>query len=365
MNNDKRTILITGAAGYVGEMLCDQLAKRDDVERIIALDKDEQTKLTKSLEKVLYIQANLAEAGWQNKVIPYMPDTIVHTAWQIRTLYGREKEQWRLNVEASEAVFNFAFANRFVKKLIYFSTAASYSARPENSIEHYFTEAEGLRDDDYLYAKEKKVVEEKLYNTYSKAQLEEKHYPQITVLRPAAITGPKGRFMTVRFGLQSALRGDLKGGFLNKLVSLMTSYMPATTSWARQFVHEDDVLGVVTHLIFSPNAWSYEVFNLTPNGKPVLADEMAKIVDKKVLMVPSWMVRLSFWSLWHLTRGRIPTSQGVWRVYSYPILMSGDKLTVVYRCRYSSLEAISTTAGNYEYCVPEAEKVLNNLDSKN
>lgn len=356
MKNEKRTILIAGAAGYVGEMLCDQFSKRDDVEKIIAIDKEPITDFLKGLSKIEYIQMNLADAGWQNKVIPFMPDTIVHTAWQIRTLYGREKEQWRLNVEGSEEIFNFAFANRFVKKLVYFSTAASYSARSSNSIDHYFTEAEGLRDDDYLYAKEKKLVEEKLYNAYSKAQLEEKHYPQITVLRPAAITGPKGRFMKVRFGLQSALHGDLKKGFLNKFVSLLTSYMPATPSWARQFVHEDDVLGVVTHLVFSPNAWSYEVFNLTPTGKPVLVEDMARVVGKKVLPVYPWMVRLAFWSLWHLTRGRIPTSQGVWRVYSYPILMSGDKLTVIYRCRYTSLEAISSTVGNYEYCVPDAKR---------
>ena len=352
MLDNKRTILVTGAAGYVGEMLCDQLAKRDDVETVIGIDKEPQSAFSKNIPKLIYIQQNLADMGWQNKVISYMPDTIVHTAWQIRAMYGQEEEGWRWNIDGSQAVFTFAFTNRFVKKLIHFSTAASYSARAGNSLDHYFTEAEGFRPDDYIYAAEKKVAEENLQKLYESALTGGKHFPQITVLRPAAITGPRGRYMRVRFGLQSALQGSLKGGLINKIVTTLTSLFPATKGWVRQFIHEDDVTAVVEHCVFALNAWSYEVFNLTPTGEPVYANMMAKIVGKEVLLLSPWMIRLAFWACWHGTRGRIPTCPGSWRFYAYPLLMSGDKLAAIYRCRYSSKEAITYTNGLYEDFVP-------------
>jgi nucleoside-diphosphate-sugar epimerase len=352
MLNNKRTILITGASGYVGEMLCDQFAKRDDVEVIIALDKEPQSTFSKQIPKVIYIQYNLADLGWQNLVLPYMPDTIVHTAWQIRALYNNPKEQERWNVSGSKAVFDFAFNNRFVKKLIHFSTASSYSARADNTFNHYFTEAEGFRDDDYVYAYEKKVVEENLHETYEIAISNEQYCPQITVLRPASITGPRGRYMRIRFGLQSALQGNLRGGFINRVVTALTSFFPATGGWVRQFIHEDDVNDIVEHCVFSQNAWSYEIFNITPTGDPVYANDMAKAVGKKILPVHPQLIRFAFWIFWHLTQGRIPTCPGSWRFYSYPILMSGDKLTAIYRCRYSSKEAIEYTNGRYEEFVP-------------
>lgn len=348
--------MITGAAGYVGEMLCEQFSKRDDVETVIALDKQPQPDFLKKLSKVVYIEQNLADSGWQNKILPYMPDTIVHTAWQIRAMYGKEAEQRRWNVEGAKAVFEFAFSNRFVKKLVHFSTAASYSARPDNQIDHYFTEAEGLREDDYVYAKEKKIVEEELNNIYESYLNKDEPSPQLTVLRPAAITGPRGRHLRVRFGLQSALQGNFGDGFVNSVIKSLTAFMPATKGWVRQFIHEDDVVDVVEHVVFARNAWSYEVFNLTPTGDPVFAPAMAKVVGKKVLPVYPWMVRLAFWLLWHLTRGRVPTCAGAWRFYSYPILMSGDKLTAIYRCRYSSLEAISFTDGRYGKYIADNER---------
>lgn len=362
MLNNKRTILVTGAAGYVGEMLCDQLAKREDVELVIGLDKEPQSDFSKKIPKLIYVQHNLADMGWQNKVMSYMPDTIVHTAWQIRAMYGQELEQWRWNVDGSQALFTFALTNRFVKKLIHFSTAASYGAQSSNSFDHYFTEAEGLRNDDYIYAAEKKVVEEKLQKLHESALAKGQHFPQVTVLRPAAITGPRGRYLRVRFGLQSALQGNLKGGLINKLVTTLTSLFPATKGWVRQFIHEDDVTAVVEHCIFSQNAWTYEVFNLTPTGEPVYAEEMAKIVGKEILFLSPWMVRLAFWSCWHGTIGRIPTCAGSWRFYAYPLLMSGDKLSAIYQCQYSSKEAITYTNGSYEDFIPR-EKRRNALPS--
>jgi nucleoside-diphosphate-sugar epimerase len=354
--NETRTIVITGGAGYVGEMLCDQFSKREEVGMIIAIDKEEQSEFSKSIPKVTYVKANLADGAWQTQVMALKPDTIVHTAWQIRAMYGNPSEQWRWNVEGSQAVFDFAFANSSVKKLVYFSTASSYAAKKDNTLTHYFTEAEGFRPDDYIYAHEKKVTEENLKRTFDAAVAAGKVVPQVTVVRPAAITGPRGRYMRIRFGLQSALSGNLKGNFVYKLVTALTSFVPATSGWVRQFIHEDDVTDIVAHLAFETQAWQYEVFNITPLGEPVLAADMAEAVGKKILPITPSMARLAFFFFWHGTRGRVPTCPGSWRFYSYPVLMSGEKLASIYKCQYRSKDAFRFTDGRYESYVPNELK---------
>ncbi len=348
-----QTIFIVGGAGYVGEMLCDQLSKRDDVTAIVALDKEPQSEFSKQIPKVTYIQHNMADDGWQEKVAALKPTTVVHTAWQIRAMYGQPHEQWRWNVEGSDKIFTFAMETESVDKLIYFSTASSYSARANNMIEHRFTELEGFRDDDYIYAHEKKVTEERLKAQFDARKAEGKPVPQVFIVRPAAITGPRGRYMRMRFGLQSALQGNLKGGFVYKLVTAMTAFVPATPLWVRQFIHEDDVTDIVTKFAFEPFSLDYVVFNITPEGEPVLASDMAEAVGKRILPIQPWMARFAFFVFWHATRGKVPTCPGSWRFYSYPVVMSGAKLATVYQCKYSSKDAFQYTDGRYESFVPE------------
>lgn len=348
----KHTVFVVGT-GYVGEMLCDQFAKRDDVARIIALDKEPQSDFLKEVPKLTYIHANMADDGWQGQVHEYAPDIIVHTAWQIRALYGRSNEQWRWNVGGSDKVFDFAFTTPSVAKLIYFSTAASYSARVDNTFTHRFTEAEGFRDDDYIYAHEKKVTEERLLTRYERAQADGGQVPQVFIVRPAAITGPRGRYMRIRFGLQSALQGNLTGGVVNRIVTALTSFVPAPPGWVRQFIHEDDVTDAVAHLAFDEVSGAYEAYNLTPESEPVYPTDMARAVGKRVMPIRPWMVRLAFWFFWHATRGRIPTCPGSWRFYSYPVLMSGEKLATIYTCAHTSKDAFQYTDGRYASFVPE------------
>lgn len=350
------TIFITGGAGYVGEMLCEQLSKRDDIGAIITLDKEPQSEFSKAIPKLTYIQHNMADDGWQKVVAKAKPDVVIHSAWQIRAMYGETAKQWRWNVDGSDNVFSFAFDNPSVRKLIYFSTAASYAAYVDNSVTHRFTEAEGFRDDEYLYAKEKKVTEDRLHALYQERKETGEHTPQVFVVRPAAITGPRGRFMQVRFGLQSALQGNLGKGMINRLVTLLTAFVPATKGWVRQFIHEDDVADIITKFTFEPFSFDYEVFNITPESEPVLAADMAQAVGKKVLPITPWMARIAFFLFWHGTRGKIPTAPHVWRFYSYPIVMSGAKLAMVYDCKYSSKDAVTYTDGRYESWVPDDKK---------
>ena len=350
----KHTLLITGAAGYVGGMLVRKFAERDDVERVIGIDKEPRPEFLEGVDKLTYLEINTADA-WESEVRELAPDVVINTAWQIREIYGNRELSWRWNIDGSDKVFDFVFEEPSVKKLIHFSTVASYGAFPTNTLEHRFTEDEPFRVTDYLYAEEKRISEEHLFLKY---QLHQEARPDvnIAILRPAAITGPRGRFMRIRFGLQAALSGQLKDSLVYRIVSLMTAFVPVTPKWLRQFIHEDDVVGIVERIAFGEPSGTYEVFNICPPGPVVLGTDMARAVGKRTVLIAPWMVRIPFFFFWHLTRGKIPTARGSWKGYSYPIAVDGSKVTkkLGYTYQYEGFNAFNYTDGVYEYSVPPA-----------
>lgn len=347
------TIFITGAAGYVGFALIEKLVAREDIARIIALDKEAAPDELRH-PKVTYIQANTND-DWQAEVANYVPDIVIHTAWQIRDIYGNYALQKAWNIDGSDKVFDFAFSQPSVKRLVHFSTVSSYGAYPENTIEHRFTEDEPFRKSDYNYAEEKRLVEVSLKKKYDAARAKGKEI-DVAIIRPAAITGPRGRFARIRFGLQSALSGQLTGSFVYSLVTFLTSFVPAPPKWARQFIHEDDIVDITELLAFSENVTGCEAFNACPPGPVVLAPDMAKAVGKRIVPVPPTLIRMAFFCMWHLTRGKIPTARGAWKGYSYPILVDGSKLTRLhgYQYRMAGKDAFVYTDGRYESVVPQS-----------
>ncbi len=220
---EQHTVLITGAAGYVGGMLVRKFAARGDVAKVIGLDKEPLPEFIKDVAKLTYIEANTSDGSWQEKVRVLAPDIVVHTAWQIRMLYGHNDTTWKWNVDGSRAVFDFAFAQPSVKRLVHFSTVSLYGAYPTNTFEHRFKEDEPMRETEYRYGVEKAAAEKELLEVVAAAGM---RGPMVAVVRPAAITGPRGRYMRIRFGLQAALSGQLKGGIYG-VISALVSLVPA------------------------------------------------------------------------------------------------------------------------------------------
>jgi nucleoside-diphosphate-sugar epimerase len=345
-NENKLKILITGGAGYVGTMLAEQFSERSDVSDIVCIDKESRPELLDGKDNIKFIQKNLDE-DWETEVSDFNPDVVIHTAWQIREMYGQKDKQWSWNIGGSDKVFDYAFSTPSVKKLIHFSTVSSYSAKKDNKVDHFFTEEEPFRESDYLYATEKKVAEEHLKEKYKAAD----NPPQVFIIRPAAITGPRGRYMRVRFGLQSTLSGQLKDSksFWHKLISKMVSFTPITEKWVRQFIHEDDITDIVKLFTFNDLEGKYEIFNAAPPGDVVFGEDMARAVGKKSVKVPPILIRFVFFWMWHLSRGKVPTSKGGWKSYSYPIVVDGSKLTNKYGFQYrmNSLDAFTKIEGRY------------------
>lgn len=432
----KKTILITGGAGYVGAMLCDQFARRDDIETIIAIDKEPETDLTlnnPNKNKIIYIQSNLSDEvvesvrigdvvdtlahdgklhnhlnksdkireelshtdpskavevadTWESVVAKYKPSIVIHTAWQIREIYGDRPLSYKWNIDGSDRVFDYVFNfknkhsdNKYnqAEKLVYFSTVSSYGAFADNSVDYFFKETDKFRETKYLYAEEKRWAEQHLEKKYAHyidtiksessanvhtdgdsknnettaSDSSKDNKVQVFILRPAAITGPRGRYDRIRFGLQSALAGNLDKSFVNRIVTALTSFVPVTPKWLRQFIHEDDVADIVELLALHDDVKGvYEVFNICPPGETVRGADMAKAVGKSMIMIHPYMARAAFFVLWHLSRGKIPTGEGAWKGYSYPIAVTGEKLTDQYGYvyKYKSKDAFKNNEGRYK-----------------
>jgi nucleoside-diphosphate-sugar epimerase len=319
---------VTGGSGYVGKVLLKKVLEENLADKVIVLDKDELREDFKNNTKVVFIKKNLVE-NWEEEVAKFAPTHVVHLAWQIRTMYGKKKLQNHWNIDGSERVFNFVKNTPSVKTFVHFSTVASYGAFPDNTFEKVFTEEDKFRVTNYLYAEEKRIVEEVLQKVFAQNDSSK----NIFVIRPASITGPSGRERS-SFGLQSALSGKIASqNFLFKIISKVLQFMPGTHGWARQFVFEEDIVNAVLTMFKEEKKWSgINVYNLCPkevdqNSKNYIdANEMGQMLGKKVIFFPPVLVRVLCFFAWHLTLGKIPTSSGVWKAYSYPIVVDGRKI---------------------------------------
>jgi len=342
-------IFITGAAGYVGGMLAELFLADERVARVVALDmKDTGDKFPKNDPKFARVTFNLGDDGWQEAVLKYgRPDVVIHCAYVIRQGFGRKREwQNKCNLTAADKGFDFVFASK-IPRLIHFSTVASYGARPENTTDHWFKESDPFREEKYLYGVDKKIIEEKLRAAYSRAKAASfpgAFLPQVLVVRPCAISGPRGQFIFKRFGLLQMVKEGLP-------------IIPITgPQAARQYIHEDDVADIIFLMAFGGVKGEYEIFNIAPPGF-LLLKEMARAIGKKTIRIPMWLGKLGFAFLWYAFRGLVPTVPVAINSYTYPIIVDGSKITGFgYKYKFGCGEALAASQGRYALKAEELKR---------
>jgi nucleoside-diphosphate-sugar epimerase len=322
-----RCVVAVGA-GYVGKILINKLLKEANTEKIFVIDKDY---LNFGNPKIVFIHKNLVD-NWEEDIEVQNNTQVIHLAWQIRTMYGRSKLQWHWNIDGSKKVFEFVRRHSDkIRTFIHFSTVASYGAFKDNTFQKYFVEEEKFRSTDYLYAEEKRIAEEEMDKILGGAATTRPANTNLFVIRPASITGPVGRERS-GFGLQSALAGKVSSknfleNFIFSIVKKILQFMPATSGWARQFVFEDDIVNAVVCMCNTARRFDkIQKYNLCPENSYIDAKEMAVFLNKKPIYFHPRLVQVLCFFAWHITFGRIPTSAGVWKAYSYPILVNGQKI---------------------------------------
>jgi len=322
-------ILVTGAGGYIGGMLVEKLLKTYPDVFIIGIDLLPEPEKWKDEKRVFWIKGDLAKNFWQEKVLSLGKlDVLVHCAFRIRTPFGKVKAYEKNNLLASKNVFEFAFQNN-IPHLVYLSTVSSYGARKEN-IGRLIKEEEPFLETKNPYGYQKKLVEEELKNLFEKYQPSTK----VTVLRLNSVTGPKGQSLSSKFGLIT---------FLKKLLPFV---LELNTHWARQFVHEDDVLEII-FLSFNRDGENFAVYNVAPS-QFLEVGEIAKILNKKTIHLPIWFVKLGLFLLWPISFGKLIPPQAVDGLV-YPINVDGSKVEkeLGFHYRYSAKDAFLGQVGNY------------------
>lgn len=320
-------ILITGAGGYVGSLLTTRLLADVAIEKVVATDLDlsQQGVSWPAGDKLVLEQGQLHDLAFVDRLKRHLPiDAVIHAAFQMRAGYGRNAAIVAANNIAScRNVFEFCFANG-VRRLFHFSSAAAYGARQGNVAKVFFGEDAPLREERYPYGVQKRVVEELLESRYR----ELKPDTTVVVLRPCSVTGPLGQ--------RSPNKAISLISFLKRLLPVIPEISP---EWARQFLHEEDLVRVVQALLSAP-LQGYEIFNLAPHDYLTAAD-MAAALNKRTIRVPAWMVQVVFSLLWHVTRGRVPTAPGSINSFRYPINMDGRRIQRIgFEYRYQSKAAL-------------------------
>lgn len=307
------TVAITGASGLIGRRLVDVLEARDDVTRIVGLDVTVPTGVRGP--RYVHHAADVRDANAVRAALSGV-DVVVHLAFLIDS--HRDGDHMRsVNVDGSRTVLEAAHAAG-ARRIVHLSSVVAYGAHPDNDLP--LTEASALRGTaDYDYSEHKREVEEWLWPWHA-----DRPGPRLTVLRPAAVLGP---------GVDSVV---------TRLMELPR--MPAVAGHRPplQFVHVDDVVSAIVHVIDHELDGAY---NVCSEGW-VPYDEVVAMVGREMLEVPAGVAASAADLGWRLGLTGYPV--GVVQLLMHPWVMSAARLTATgWHPRHTNREALAETLAEH------------------
>lgn len=309
-------VAITGAAGYLGQLLLRRLCQEPSVERILALDirpiPAEDGRVAPVIHDVTRPMADL--------FVEHGIEVAAHMAYILNPTHNRRLER-RVNVGGTENFFAAAHEAGLSTVLIA-SSATAYGAWPDNP--PLLKETDPLRGKPgYSY------VEDKIVQEHLTAQFMATH--------------PRTRVITIR---PSVVIGEHVDNFISRFYTRSLGITVRGTNPPTPLVHQDDVAEAMWSLL-SEDAPS-GAYNLDAPGPPPL-QEAARMTSGRVLEVPApalyvlaavgWRLRLRV-----LTEAPPPMLDYL----RYPWASDGSKVTRLtdFCYRYTAREALADFVGH-------------------
>lgn len=258
-------VLITGAAGFIGQQVLDQLAIQHPRWTLIAADIRPQHRhnLPPNVEPVLL---DISQAGAVHDcVATWKPQAIVHLASVVTPPRGMGEAQLHaIDVGGTQAVLDAAIAEG-VEQLIVTSSGAAYGYYPENA--EWIDEDHPLRGHgQFAYAKHKREVEQRL------AEARRRHPPlKQLVLRPGTILGKQVNNQITELFKKRAVMG-IRGSD-SRFV----------------FIWDQDVVNIIVQGL---ERQAEGIFNLAGDGALSL-QEIAALLGKPYRPLPASLIRFA------------------------------------------------------------------------
>jgi len=256
-------VLITGAAGYIGQQLLSQLAIQQPQWTLIAADIRPQSRVNMKLNIEPVLLDISQPVAVQNCVATWKPQAVVHLASVVTPPPGMSEAQLHaIDVGGTQALVQAALKHG-VEQLIITSSGAAYGYDPRNA--EWLDEDQPLRGHaHFAYAKHKREVECLLAETRLR-------HPQLKqlVLRPGTILGKQVNNQITELFKQRAVLGVR--GSVSRFV----------------FIWDQDVVEILCRGL---REQSSGIFNLAGDGALSLK-EIAELLDKPYYVLPAWLIR--------------------------------------------------------------------------
>jgi UDP-glucose 4-epimerase len=258
-----KRVLVTGAAGFLGQGLISQLARQADCEAVIAVDVREVPAVQR-LPGITYFTQDVRDPALAETVAAHRIDTLVHLAAIVTPgKDGNRAFEYSVDVDGTRNVLQACLAHG-VQHIVVSSSGAAYGYHADNA--EWLTEDMPLRgNESFAYSHHKRLVEEML------AQHRQTH-PQLqqTVLRIGTILGERvNNQITALFEKP-------------RLLAIQGSDSPFVFIW------DEDVTGAIVHAL-SGKAPS-GCFNLAGDGALTIFD-IAQRLNKRPRVLPAWLLK--------------------------------------------------------------------------
>lgn len=256
-------VLITGASGYVGQLLFAELSRRVSewqLGGVIGTDVREPASVP---DGGTFVRHDVRDPGLAGLLAAHEITCVVHLASIVTPGKGSTRAfEYSVDVEGTQRVLE-ACVEAGVRRLIVTSSGAAYGYHADNPA--WLTEEHSLRgNESFAYSWHKKLVEEML----ARARQEHPALEQI-VFRVGTILGANVH---------------------NQITALFNKPQLLAIAGSRSpfvFIHDADLIECLSQAVHSPVTG---IFNVAGDGAMSI-DEIAAALGKPVLRLPAWLLQ--------------------------------------------------------------------------